>query len=387
MAVALPAAGLLAAKWAGTSEVAAGETGDTRRLAAIGVPVLEAEEQTSYEMKRVFIGRVEARRSGALGFERAGMLTQILVREGDRVRRGEPLARLDRAVLQARRAELSAALASAEANLALAKATRKRHQKSVKNGAVTRQALDEALEGANAAEANAQLAQARIASIDVDLAKTELTTPFDGIVTRRVVDEGQVLSAGATVLELQEDAVPEIRVGVGGTLSRTLRAGERYPLTVNDQALSARLRTVLPLRSARSRSVDALFEPEDANLRLRPGELAELTLTETIHKPGLWLPISALTQGQRGLWRTLVASPLADDDDNELGATHRLSPRPLQVLYVEGERAYVRGDLRQGAQVVAAGHQHVVAGQLVRALPASPGTQTGSLAEHGLSQR
>ncbi len=341
--------------------------------------MLRLETADGYDFERVFIGRVEANRSAQLGFEQAGLLREVLVREGDAVQAGQALARLDDARLHARREELTAALASAEADLALAEATARRYRQSAEDGAVTRQALDEASEGARAAAANARLAAARIRSIDLDLTKSTLFAPFDGVVTHRFADEGKVLEAGTPVLALQDDAPPEIRVGAAGRLADRLRTGDRYRLQTRKGTFDARLRAVIPLRTTTSRTVDALFEPEDGNAAgdalMRPGELVELTLSERVAESGAWLPLSALSEGERGLWRALVARPheleaMSDQTSAESPGTglYTLESRPVELLYLDTDRAYVRGPLMAGEAVVAAGLHRVVPGQLVHVL-------------------
>lgn len=402
--------------------------GDTAAPSAVVVPVTLVEYQTSYPLEQVFVGRVEARRTTELGFERPGQLIEVRVREGEPVQRGDLLARIDPSLLQAKRNELAAELASAEADLALAEVTAERYRSSVKDGAVTRQDVDEASEGARAASARLQLAKARIASIDLDLAKTELHAPFDGSLVRRLADEGTILSAGQPLLTLQEIAAPEVRIGVAGPLLEALHPGTHYQLEIDGQAVPARLRTIIPLRTGASRTVDALFDPiletqpdaletepvprnADADHAgadgrpldparawlLRPGNLAELRLRKPVEAQGFWLPLTALSEGSRGLWRALVAEPeRAEPDSAEPDSTEpdsadpgtaepssggseerwRLVSRPLQVLHVDRERAFVRGPLQSGDPVVAAGLHRVVPGQWVRIIQTASSSGT-----------
>ena len=362
-AVALLAAGLVTAKLA--SEPAEHISSSP----ALGVQTLAVEKVQGYALRRIFTGQVEANRVSGLGFERAGLLLEVLVREGDAVRADQVVARLDTALLEAKRRELAAALDDAGARLSLAEATLRRYRDSVDDGAVTRQALDEAQEGRVAAQAQVDAAGARIASVDLDIAKSELRAPFDGIVTNRRADEGRVLQAGHPVLELQERTVPEIRVGLAGGLADTLRPGEEYALSWHGRKLSARLRSVLPVRRPGTRTRDALFESIDPPNGLHAGELVELELSHWLDEEGFWLPLSALAVGYRGLWQAYVTEPLNDFTPNELSADHRIAPRPVEVLYQEGERIFVRGSLLPGDRVVSAGLQRVVPGQLVRVLP------------------
>jgi RND family efflux transporter MFP subunit len=266
------------------------------------------------------------------------------------------------ALLTVRRKELQAALADAEAKVLLAEATLGRYRRSVDQGAVTRQALDEASAAAGAARAAVELARARIGALDIELRKSELRAPFDAVVARRLADEGQVLAAGSPVLELQERAVPEVRVGVAGPLAAALQPGATYRLHWRHRDLAARLRT------ATTRTVEVLLVPLNAPPGLHPGELVELELTQWVADPGFWLPATALAEGTRGLWQAYATEPLTETALSSLAADHRVTPRPIEVLYLDGDRVYARGPLQDGERIVRAGVQRVVPGQLVRVL-------------------
>jgi hypothetical protein len=139
------------------------------------------------------------------------------------------------------------------------------------------------------------------------------------------------------------------------------------------RALTSRLRAVLPVRSSDTRTLDTIFVPDDPPAGLRAGELVEIQLSQWIEEPGLWLPLSALTEGARGLWQAYVAEPLTAGIPGEPVADHRVAPRPLEVLYQEGDQVFVRGSLGSGDRVVRSGLHRVVPGQRVRAWSTSPG--------------
>ena len=90
---------------------------------ALTVATEPAQSQQAYQSRRVFVGRIEALRQSDLGFELGGRLEQVIVDDGDRVDAGAVLAVLDTARLEARRAELTAALQQVRADLGLARAT------------------------------------------------------------------------------------------------------------------------------------------------------------------------------------------------------------------------------------------------------------------------
>jgi len=139
---------------------------------------------------------------------------------------------------------------------------------------------------------------------------------------------------------------------------------DEHVLTVNGRALPARLRAVLPVRDAVTRTVDAIFELESAQ-GVVPGDLARLTLERRVERPGFWLPLGSLAEGDRGVWTNYVAVPLpAAEAAGE--ATHVIEARTVEVLHEREDRVYVRGAIDSGERVVVEGLHRVVPGQTVR---------------------
>jgi hypothetical protein len=111
----------------------------------------------------------------------------------------------------------------------------------------------------------------------------------------------------------------------------------------------------------------------------------QLELAQWVEEPGVWLPLGALTEGSRGLWSAYALEP-SSGSDLETADLARLVPRPLEVLYQEGDRVFVRGPLAAGERLVAAGLHRVVPGQLVRALDAPEVERASRVASrHGIS--
>lgn len=341
------------------------------------VRVVIARHSNGYEVNNRYAGRIVSRRETGLGFERMGTVVEMTVDEGDKVTAGQPLARLDTRTLEAHRTELQADLAASKASRAetqsrldLALTTMKRRGELLKRNNVSQQAYDESrfeVDGlrsalaANAAEI--ARADALLNSLEVDIEKSAIRAPFDGTIIDRKVDEGAAVTGGAVILQLSEDAVKEVRVGLPVQVARHLTPGETYEIEVDGQTHPARLRALLTSLNPQTRTLPAILEIEDAERRLRSGELAELKVAYRIKAEGFWLPMTAIVGGRRGLWN---AYALADSDVPGLAKAMR---RELQMLYSESTRAYVRGTLRDGERVVSGGLHRLVPGQLVKPTP------------------
>ena len=342
-----------------------GTEGATQPAELLAVSTLEARQDDGYEVRDRFVGRIEATRDSAIGFELAGRVEEVMVDEGDRVARGAALARLDLARLQARRAELAAALEEARAALELAQLTRDRHREALDIDAVSSQAYDVADRGLAAREAAVRRAEAGLETIDVELEKSTLRAPFDAWVAARLVDEGRVVEAGMPMLHLLEAGEPEARIGLAGRAADALTTagvGSIWTIEVGDREMSGRLKALLPVVSDATRSVEAVFrlaaELGPHGGTLRRGELATVTVPRSLDEDGFWLPRAALTESSRGLWACYVAEPA-------LGQ-HVLTRRELELLHQDGDRVFVRGPLADGERVVTEGLHRLVPGLAVR---------------------
>lgn len=328
---------------------------------ALPVDVVAVRHVDGYDVRESFVGRVQSRRSSALGFERGGRLERVAFDAGDRVPAGAQLAELDTRALRARRREIAAAIQETRARLALARVTTERRRKLHDAGHLSPQELDEATYAEQALDAQLAAARATLENVDVSLALSVLEAPYAGSITARHVDEGTVVSAGQPILELIEDDALEVRIGVPPQLAGELEPGSRHQVEVEGHQHAATLQSVLATVEPATRTVAAIFRLDDPTLPLRDGALARVALERRVAAEGFWLPLTALAESRRGLW-----SAYAVVRDPEADATLRADRRQLQVIHPESDRAFVRGTLRDGEQVVATGVHRLVPGMRIR---------------------
>ena len=110
------------------------------------------------------------------------------------------------------------------------------------------------------------------------------------------------------------------------------------------------------MRNRQTRTVDILVNLS-SNAGLRPGDLATLLGQRHGDSIGSWIPASALSNGLRGLWRVFVVK-------EQKGLT--LESRTVEVIYTNGERAFVRGALSDGDRLVIGGTHKLSPGQSVK---------------------
>jgi len=337
---------------------AAGATDGPQGATPTPVETFEADYLSAANVATLFPGVVTARRESDLGFETGGRVAEVLVDVGDRVEAGQRLAALDTRALEAQLAAAQAQAVEAQAGAEIAETTLSRQRTLLDRGHISQQRLDEAAASARAARAAAQSARAAAQAVSVQLDLARLTAPFDGVITRRLVDEGAVIAPGAPLVRLVETGALEIRVGLSASRAAALRPGERYAFETPAGEIDARLRAVTGVIETNARTVSAVFDLDQPG-GVSPGDVVRLSLDGEIGRRGFWAPLSALSEARRGLWSVYA---LVDDG----AGAYTLEPRTVELLNTDGDRVYITGAVQDGDLLLAAGLQRVAPGVRVR---------------------
>jgi RND family efflux transporter MFP subunit len=367
-------AGLVAAALAGVGALTAPKSDASAVGATRVLPVetISAVPEPGYAVQRQFVGRIEARRQSRVGFELGGLVTKLLVDEGELVEPGQIIGHLDTARLAVQLEQLEGRRVELQANIGLARATRIRQERLTSKGHVSQQRYDEARFDEQGQLGRLQQVDAQIASIRLDMDKSALKAPFGAIVARRFADEGVVIAAGEPVFDLLERANPEVRIGLAGGVVDDIAVGQEHELLVRGRRVPATVRAILPVRDRNTRSVDVALTLHVPLNGIRPGDLARLEITRRVDAPGFWLPLTALTESSRGLWAVYVAN----GSDGAMGIIER---RELEILHQETDWVFVRGTLARDDRVVVAGIHRLVPGQSVRITSSNRGSVSVAL--------
>ncbi len=392
------------------------------------VDVIQVRRRTGDGLSRIFTGTLVAKRASDLGFKRTGRITKVLADQGDRVRQGDVIAEMDTATIEAEmevaRAQRRAAAAkldeliagprlqSIEAAKAVAaelKALRdqaamvyERRRRLGGGDAISQQDVDDARlqlaasEGRLAAQKQilaelqegtrkeqilaqeAMVAQldASLASLQVQLDESRLIAPFDAMIARRMADEGTVVGPGTIVVRLVEAAAPEIWVGVPPDFVSQLAVDQQQEVMLRGQSRKSKVRAILPELDTATRTQTVVLQLIQEQGRgdddlFSLGQIAQLRLTQNISQTGYWLPLTALTQGVRGLWSAYVVNRTGNQSAEPSGVIRRVD---LEVLQIDTDRVLVSGTLQDGDLVVVGGVQKLTNGQQVWIAAQEPST-------------
>ncbi len=336
------------------------ETQPGRALLVSSLPI---ETQSGYTESRRIQAVVRAGSRSELGFETGGRIEKIWVEEGDAVEAGVLLAQLDSSRLRAAREAVRAQQRQAEAELALAVETRDRNRELFEAQVTSQQSWDEFRRRVDVQTAVLERIVSELEVIEVQLNEARLMAPFAGRIARRWRDEGAVVQAGQAFLDLVAVDALEVHAALPASRSPT---GPNVEALFQGAPFQVRLRTLLPERNLDSQRIRAIFDlvSPPQGQELRPGDLVQLIMEDRIETQGVWLPVSALTEGDRGVWTAFALQPL--EAESASGATHSVEAVPLHWLAARGDRLYMSGPLSDGTLLVREGLQRIVPGQQVR---------------------
>jgi RND family efflux transporter MFP subunit len=423
-ALALPLLWHQGLPWGRASELPASERGVVGR--PLPVSVARLGTITPPRPTEEYRGTLVASKSSELAFRRAGRIARIAVREGDHVERAMVLAELDagdvRAAIEAnaaqqREAEASLAeliagprsqtiaAAAAEvdrlaARAKLAAVTAEREQRLYQANGSNLQARDEAIYGSREAEAALQAARQQLAELRAgtrseridaqrarlealraegqrlreDLRDSRIEAPYSGVVARRRLDEGTVVTVSQPVLRILQVDPLEARFGVAAEDARRLRVGQQVGLSVAGRDFTAAVDRIAPELDAATRTQDVFvrIEPETLSAAVAheivPGRTVSLSITPAgAAADGYWMPLEGLSRSTRGLWSVFVLrQPDTSTDESPAEAGWVVERRDVQVLETTGTYARIEGTaLENGLPVVIEALHRLVPGMRV----------------------
>jgi len=201
-----------------------------------------------------FSGAIAARDEAAISAEgEGGRVAALFVDVGDRVSRGQVLAKIDNSLIAPQVASLEASLEESKANAAVAEAEYRRAQAVASIGALSQQEIERRGAAAVAAASKVKVVTSQLAEARARLGRTEVRAPFDGVVLTRNAEVGQLASPGAG---------PLFRVGRRGSIEMRGNVAERdLPRLKVGQAARVRVTGVDQAFEGEVRLIGAVIEP------------------------------------------------------------------------------------------------------------------------------
>lgn len=299
-----------------------------------------------------YSGVVRGRYETNLSFQVGGKIISRDVQAGSFVNAGQVLMTLDGKDITEQNRSADAQVASAKAQLDLAKSNLDRYTELFKSEAIAAAVLDQYKTQYDAAKASydAAIAQARQSQNALDY--TTLTANADGVISEISAEVGQVVAAGQTVLKLVQTGELEVVVNIPENKISALKIGQRVSINfwATNDTVSGTVREISPMADSASRTFTVKISlPDVRNVQL--GMTANVSMREVIPS-AIILPLSAIYQTGDAAQVWLVDGG-------------KVTLKRVEVTAFDDNNVRVRG-LNSGDTVVVAGVNKLRDGQEVR---------------------
>lgn len=234
---------------------------------------------------RAGTGSLQALHYAALGPKETGILTAITVEEGERVKRGQVVFRIDASQSLLMVDQAKAALATAKIQQASAQLDYDRTRSLRERGSVAEDALDQAKARVDALNSAVVQAQASLGLAQRHQTNMVVTSPIDGVVSEKRMNVGETatLMPPSVVLVIQNIDKLELRARLPETALKTVREGAkidvRFPATGETRTVA--IKRIAPTVDARTRTIEIVAEIDNPDHHLKAGMLTEVAYTET----------------------------------------------------------------------------------------------------------
>jgi len=355
----------------------AAQGGDPEKGRAAGRPpvAVEAERAAVADLADGIdvVGTLASRYDAEVKSEYGGRVSEVYVTEWVRVKKGQPLAKVDtregEVTLQKARASLELARASALEAEAAARRADREYERAVnlkESGLVTQQALDDAATQKEAGAARTAAARAQVAAAGEDvrqaetrMSKSVIRAPFDGVVAARLVNVGEVVGEmQKVVFRVVDNRLLDLTVTVPSADMAAVRAGQA--LTFATDAVPGKTFT------GKVKFINPAVSPADRSVKV----IAEVRNVPEVLKGGLFVKGRIETARRRGVLQvpraSLVSWDIAGRAGDVLVADNNVARRrTVRTGGVSGDRVEIASGLAPGDLVITRGGFNVKDGDRV----------------------
>jgi RND family efflux transporter MFP subunit len=290
-----------------------------------------------------------------------GYLRHWYVDIGAHVRAGQLLADIETPEIDQQLREANAELATAQANLKLAKSTAERWQDLRKVDSVSQQETDEKLGDLESKSAVMQASAANVKRLEETQAFQKIYAPFDGVITARNIDIGDLINSGSNgpgkeLFHMAAVSQMRVYVQVPQMNSRSTVAGTPVDLEVPEmpgRRFPARVARTSESMDPASRTLKVEVDVDNPQGVLMPGEFVEVHLKLPVPVNSLTVPVNALLFRSEGI----TAAVLRDG---------RVALLPVTIGHDYGDSLEITSGLRQDDQIIVNPPDSLASGQKVR---------------------
>lgn len=323
---------------------------------AITVEIATAESATGSSMTS-FAGSIESNNQASLSTIVMGTITEVSVSVGDRVSQGDILARIKDDQIQAKKSQIEANMVQARANLENTEKNYNRIKNLYAEESATSKELDDISTMYDIAKANVEALEASLNEVNEMLAYTIIRAPFDGVISRKNVSEGDMAAPGQPLLSIADPGTLKVTANVPERWISGIAEGDTVSVSVSAAGIETSTAILTAVSEAgdpmsSQYAIEARFTNSSDLSRLKTGMFAEVNIA-TGGDDALFIPQSALVE--RGQLTGVFT----------ISDTNRTLLRWVRTGKPSGEMVEILSGLAAGEQFIVTAGQTLQQGQLI----------------------
>lgn len=328
------------------------ETPAAPRPVLIGSENVIVAKQDQIVAGPIVSGDLRPEREAVLRAQLGGSVLEVRFKEGQSVKQGAVMGRIEARTLEDTRRSIESAVRSAETQLQVAEAEMKRTQQLVTAGALAAREVDLSRNTVTSAEAQLADARARLVTAGKQLDDAIVRAPISGVVAQRLVNTGDIVTAGAELFTIVDPSSMRLEASVPSESLPELRIGAPVSFAVRgyEQRFEGRIDRIAPQTDAATRQLPIYVTIPNTSGRLIGGLFAEGRVV-TASASGVVVPANAINVSGDEPWVARVVDNKVERVTVKLGLR---DPRTERIQVLSGLNA---GDtlLRGAAQGIAPG--------------------------------
>ena len=292
-------------------------------------------------------GNVETDQNVVLNAEYSGVLTSIYVKEGQRVSKGQRLAKIDDG-------GLSSQVAQQEAQLALAKTTFERQER------LWEQKIGSEIQYLQA-KTNYEAAKNTTNQLRSQLGKTIITAPFSGVIDDIIADPGQVVVPGQTpIIRLVNLSDMYVKASIPETYLTNIKKGTRVEVNLAsiNENFTGTVRQVSNYINPNNRSFEIQVEIPNKDGNVKPNLIATVKVNDYSAENAITIPENILQENAAGETIAYIYKPI----DDSTGVAKRII---IETGLSYGNHTEVKSGLKKGDTIIKEGAKTLRDGQKV----------------------
>ncbi|WP_342120442.1 efflux RND transporter periplasmic adaptor subunit [Pseudoduganella sp. OTU4001] len=274
--------------------------GEEKKLATLQVSSedLVKVESNALSSGPVVTGSIQPERKADMRAEVGAVVMQVLKENGEAVKKGDLLVRLDDTALRDNLSSAQEAVRASTQSMEQAERVLARQKTLKASGMVSSQVLEDAEVRRNNAQSDLSAAKARLVTANQQLSRTLVRAPFDGIVSERKVSAGDTAQIGKELVKVVDPNSMRFEGRVSADSVGVVKAGQGVVFSINGypgQTFTGKVKRVDPAANPVTRQVEVLVDFADKNLPRVAGLFAEGRI-EAETTSALMVPASALVK-------------------------------------------------------------------------------------------